>query len=82
VSAFGAAQRFKSMLTAATGELRVELMLGFWLLGDQEAALQILEQEFQKGKDIWLARWGLHPSVTETGEPIGTLFGPDSSLAR
>jgi hypothetical protein len=75
-SAPSAATSFEKMLTAATGQLRIELMLGLWIIGKREVALQILEQEFREGKDTWLAVWGLQSSLTETGEPTGTLFGP------
>jgi hypothetical protein len=71
-----AAETFKKMLTAAAGRLRVEIMLGLWIIGQREVSLQILDQEFRDGKDAWLARWGLRSSLSETGEPTGTLFGP------
>jgi len=78
-SAPGAAERFKNMVPAAMGDLRVQLMLGLWVIGEREVALQILGYEFREGKDTWLGRWGLQPSLTETGEHSDTLFGPAAS---
>ena len=75
-SAPGMAQRATQMLMSATEGLRVELMLGLWLIGEREAAMQVLEQEFLVGKDTWLARWGLRSSSKGTAEPMGSLVGP------
>jgi hypothetical protein len=82
-SAPGAAESFKEMLIAATGELRTELMLGLWVIGERTAALEILDQELSRGKENWLARWELKFSSNETGGRLDTLFGPAASeMAR
>lgn len=74
------AQVFKERLQSAKESLRIRLMIGLWILGEQEAAENILEEFFRiHGKYAWLAQWGVKPSLIEEGHPIDTLYGPDPS---
>ena len=76
-------ERFREMLAVAGCELSVRLMLGLWVLGERDAAGEMLESSFRaEGKDIWLGRWGVQFSSTETGQPIGPLFGPSPAEVK
>jgi hypothetical protein len=71
---------FKERLQNATGDLRIRLILGLWILGEKDTAETLLEGIFREyGKDAWLAHWGIKPSMVEEGDPVGTLYGPDPS---
>jgi len=81
--AAGSMERFREMLAVAGCELSVRLMLGLWVLGERDAAGEMLESSFRaEGKDIWLGRWGVQFSSTETGQPIGPLFGPSPAEVK
>lgn len=72
------AQLFKNRLLATNEELRVRVLLGLWILGEQKAARNILEETFkEQGKYQWLARWGVEPALMEAGQRADTLCGPD-----
>jgi hypothetical protein len=73
----GTAERFVKMSTFASGDLRLDLMLGLWIVGEQEAARSILDGLlYEIGVEAFLAQWELKHSLSEDGERIGTLFGP------
>jgi hypothetical protein len=73
----GASRKFVEMLSVATSDLRLQLMLGWWVLGEQQAARSAFEGLLREiGVETFLAQWGLKHSLTEGGEPTGTLFGP------
>jgi hypothetical protein len=72
------AQAFQERLPGAIQERQVRLMLGLWILGERQAAQNVLEELFRvHGKDAWLTRWNIQPTWAEEGEPIYTLYGPD-----
>jgi hypothetical protein len=74
------AKVFKRRLQKADEELRVRLMLGLWILGETEAAEDILEELFRlHGYYPWLALWDVKPTVVKKGESVTTLYGPDPS---
>lgn len=71
---------FKEKLKNAKEDLQVQLMLGLWVLGEQEAARHILEGLFQvHDKYTWLTRWDVKPSLAGKGHSVNTLYGPDPS---
>jgi hypothetical protein len=73
----------KEELPEAGQDLRVRLMLGLWLVGEREAAGNLLEELFQaEGKYAWLDAWGIKPTLVKKGEPIETLYGPDPCEAK
>jgi hypothetical protein len=73
----GAGRKYMEMLSVATGDLRLQLMLGLWVLGEQQAARSAFEGLLREiGVETLLAQWGLKHSLTEKGEPTETLFGP------
>ncbi|MCI0526528.1 MAG: hypothetical protein L0Y56_03620, partial [Nitrospira sp.] len=74
------AQIFKERLPRVAEDLQVRLMLGLWILREQEAAENVLEELFRvHGKYPWLARWGVEPSSVKAGQLVDTLYGPDPS---
>ena len=76
----GCGGRFHEMLDSTSGELHDRLILGLWVLGDQDASTEALEKMFrEEGKAAVLGRWGLQYSTTDTGQPTAPLFGPDPS---
>jgi hypothetical protein len=78
-----AADRLREMLGWATGELRVRLMLGLWILDERDLARDLLEKILREdGRAAVLGRWGLQATSTETGRPAGTLFGPDPAEVK
>jgi hypothetical protein len=65
------------MLRSATGDLRLELTLGLWILGEREAAITSLDGLMREdGTDRFLEHWQLKRSSAEDGATTGTLFGP------
>jgi hypothetical protein len=70
-------------LAGAGQDLKVRLMLGLWLLGEREAAANLLEGFFQaQAKYAWLEAWEVRPTVMEREEPVETLYGPDPSRLK
>jgi hypothetical protein len=72
------AQVFKERFQNATEDLKVRFMLGLWILREQEAAENFLEDIFRiHGKYVWLASWGVEPTVVKKGQSVDILYGPD-----
>ncbi len=77
------AKAFEERLQSARQDLRVRLMLGLWLVGEREAAENLLEELFQAhGKYAWLDAWDIKPTSVDKGEPVETLYGPDPSEVK
>jgi hypothetical protein len=73
-----AAQQFKDRVPNAPEDLRVRLMLGLWILGEEQAAKDLLEEFFQQhGEYPWLAQWAVELTQVEPGKIVDTLYGPD-----
>lgn len=74
------AQAFNERLPNASQDLQCRLMLGLWILGEKEAAENILEELFRvHGKYAWLAGWDIERTLVEEGQAVETLYGPDPS---
>ncbi len=74
------AEVFKQKLQGATEDLQIRLMLGLWIIGEQEFAQNMLERLFQEhGKYLWLAHWQIQATLDENKQPIAPLYGPDPS---
>jgi hypothetical protein len=78
-----AAELFTARLERAGDHLRVRLMLGLWILGDRDRAVEILNGLFRRhGEDAWLADWGIQRSAGENDQPIDVLYGPDPAVSK
>lgn len=68
--------------STADEDLKERLMIGLWLLGEKEDAIQCLETIMQShGKERWLARWDIQTTIAQE-QTAQTLYAPDPAEVR